>query len=318
VRRGRGVAPAAVPDTQRLRAWSGSAELLLVVVVVLWSLNFPLLKYALSAGFDPLAFTALRWVFAALALTATTLVLERTVRVHRRHVLRIAVIIGGSFALNQLAFVYAMTSAPATTVAVLFGLFPVFVALIGHVSGRRLRRRQWIAVGLSCLGAALVAVGAGGSSSTDVFAIALGLGNAFLFALFVALVSPVLRMYSPLRVNAVLALVCAALLSLVALHSLISGSWTPQELAAWLALAYMVVSIVLGNVMWLRAVDAVGPSKASVYANLQPFAGAALAFVLLSEHVTLVQLLGGAVIFGSMMLAQSKAASDRAGPPVTS
>jgi hypothetical protein len=39
---------------------------------------------------------------------------------------------------------------------------------------------------------------------------------------------------------------------------------------------------------------------------------------LLSEHVTLVQLLGGAVIFGSMMLAQSKAASDRAGPPVTS
>jgi drug/metabolite transporter (DMT)-like permease len=307
-----------VADTLRLRARTGSAELRLLVVVVLWSLNFPLLKYALSVGFDPLAFTALRWAFAALALTATTLVLERTVRVHRRHVLRLAVIVGGSFALNQLAFVYAMTSAPATTVAVLFGLFPVFVALIGHVSGRRLRKRQWIAVALSCLGAALVALGARGSSGTDVFAIALGLVNAFLFAVFVALVSPVLRTYSALRVNAVLALVCAALLSLAALYSLTSGSWTPQEVAAWFALAYMVVSIVLGNVMWLRAVDAVGPSKASIYANLQPFVGAALAFALLSEQVTLVQIVGGAVIFGSMMLAQSKAASERVGPPVAS
>jgi drug/metabolite transporter (DMT)-like permease len=305
IRDRRGRLPTAVAFRGALPRQMAGAEVLLIVVVALWSLNFPLLKYALDSGFDPLVFAGLRWIGAALALTCITLAVERSIGVRRKHVVRLAVVIGGIFALNQVSFVYSMTAAPASTIAVLFGLFPVFVALTGRLTGTRLRRRQWYAVALSSLGAALVAVGAGGGSGTGPLAVGLGLANALLFAVFVALVAPVLRAYSAFRINAVLSLACAALLAVIGLQHVLDGGWAPHELAAWLALGYMMLSIVLGNVLWLRAVDAVGPNKASVYANLQPFVGAALAFALLSESVTVVQLVGGMAIFLSMVLAQS-------------
>jgi len=61
---------------------------------------------------------------------------------------------------------------------------------------------------------------------------------------------------------------------------------------------------VLTNILWFRAVDRVGPSRATLVANLQPFIAAVIALVLLSETMTWIQVLGGLLIGGGILLAR--------------
>jgi drug/metabolite transporter (DMT)-like permease len=61
--------------------------------------------------------------------------------------------------------------------------------------------------------------------------------------------------------------------------------------------------LVITNLLWFTAIDRVGPSRASLFANLQPFLAAIIALVLLSEPITTVQVIGGVAIAGGIVLA---------------
>ena len=55
----------------------------------------------------------------------------------------------------------------------------------------------------------------------------------------------------------------------------------------WVAFAFAVVGpLVLTNVLWFTAIDRVGPSRASLFANLQFFLAAVFGVILLSETIT--------------------------------
>ena len=55
----------------------------------------------------------------------------------------------------------------------------------------------------------------------------------------------------------------------------------------WLAFAFAVVGpLFLTNILWFTAIDRVGPSRATLFANLQPFFAVLFALVLLTEHLT--------------------------------
>jgi len=65
--------------------------------------------------------------------------------------------------------------------------------------------------------------------------------------------------------------------------------------------------LVLTNVLWFRALGGIGPARATLIANLQPFAAALIALVLLSERMTALQVVGGLLIGGGILLARRPA-----------
>ena len=72
----------------------------------------------------------------------------------------------------------------------------------------------------------------------------------------------------------------------------------------WLGFAFAVVGpLVLTNVLWFTAVHRVGPARASLFANLQPFLAAIFAVVLLSEPLSGWQIGGGVLIGAGILLA---------------
>src|SRR5439155_6508509 len=106
-----------------------AADLMLLVTVVIWSLNFTVTKYVLNHGFKPLAYGGVRFGAAALLFTGVTYARERSFRVRRPDVLHIvAAAIVGIF-LNQVAFVYGTKLTTAATVALVFGTMPILTAL---------------------------------------------------------------------------------------------------------------------------------------------------------------------------------------------
>jgi drug/metabolite transporter (DMT)-like permease len=54
--------------------------------------------------------------------------------------------------------------------------------------------------------------------------------------------------------------------------------------------------LVVTNILWFTAIARVGPSRASLFANLQPFFAVIFALLLLSEHMTAIQVVGGVAI----------------------
>ncbi len=75
----------------------------------------------------------------------------------------------------------------------------------------------------------------------------------------------------------------------------------------WIGFAFAVLGpLVITNLLWFTAIDRVGPSRASLFANLQPFLAALVALVLLSEPITTVQIVGGIAIAGGILLTSGR------------
>jgi drug/metabolite transporter (DMT)-like permease len=123
---------------------------------------------------------------------------------------------------------------------------------------------------------------------------------------------PLVRHYSPYRISAIALLAGAVPALLTALPQLRDQDWNLPPLV-WAGFAFAVVGpLVVTNVLWFTAIDRVGPSRATLVANLQPFLAALFAVVLLSETMTVVQVLGGVTIAVSLVLARRRPAVEPA------
>jgi len=73
----------------------------------------------------------------------------------------------------------------------------------------------------------------------------------------------------------------------------------------WLLYAFAIVGpLVVANLLWFGGISRVGPSRASVFANLQPFMAAIFSLLILSEPITRLQIAGGLLIAGAILLSR--------------
>ena len=285
-----------------------TADLMLLATVSLWALNFTVSKYILDHGFHPLAYSSIRYSCAALIFAAITLAWEGSLRIARRDA---AMIVLGATVLfaNQLSFVYALRFTTATTVALIFGTLPIFTALLARGSGvEHLPLRFWAAAGLSFAGVTLVALGSGGNLSANLKGDMLALSGSATWAAYSVAIGPLMRRYSPFRLSAVFLLAAAVALVAAGSRQLADQSFHFGALV-WVGFVFAVLGpLVITNLLWFTAIGRVGPSRAALFANLQPFIAALVALVLLSEPITTVQIVGGVGIAGGIALASRRGA----------
>jgi drug/metabolite transporter (DMT)-like permease len=284
-----------------------TAYALLLATVVLWALNFTVAKYILEHGFHPLAFAALRYGAAGLVFTAITVPRERALGFARADVPLVLACVP-VLILNQLGFVYALRLTTAATVALIFGTIPIFTGALASAFGlERLGRRFWLASLVSFGGVALVALGEPGGLAPNVKGDALALLTAATWAAYSVVIAFLMPRYSPYRVSALVLLGVAVALVAAGGRQVATQSFS-LDWTVWLAFAFAVLGpLVLTNVMWFTAIDRVGPSRAALFANLNPFLAAAIAVVALSERVTAVQVVGGCAIAAGIALARRRA-----------
>ena len=280
-----------------------AAEAMLVGTVTLWAFNFTVSKYILDKGFHPLAYSSVRYAAAALIFFAFTIAIEGTVRLARTDVV-LAAFATFALLLNQLCFIYSLRFTTATTVALLFGTLPIFTALVARGTGiERQALRFWLAALLSFGGVALVAAGSGGKLSADLKGDALAVGATATWAAYSVTIAPLMRRYSPFRLSAVFLLAVSVPLFALGASQVEHQRWHFGALV-WIGFAFAVLGpLVLTNFLWFTAIDRVGPSHASLFANLQPFLAAVIALIVLSESITSLQVAGGLALAGGILLA---------------
>jgi drug/metabolite transporter (DMT)-like permease len=278
---------------------------MVLATVVFWAFNFTVTRYAVTHGFQPLAYAALRFSAAALLFSGITYGFERSLRFRARDALFLAGAALVGIYVSTVSFMYAIDLTNASTVGLIFGSLPIVTAIFASVLGvERLPRSFWVAAAISFLGVALIAAG----SETEVSANLLGNLLAFLAAatwgFYSVAIVPLLRRYSVWRLSAGALAVGAIPLVVAAIPQLLDQRWN-LEWPVWGALLFAVlVPLVLTNFLWFTAIERVGPSRATLATNLQPFLAAIFAVALLSEEVAWIQVIGGVAIGAALVLAR--------------
>jgi drug/metabolite transporter (DMT)-like permease len=286
-----------------------------LALVVLSTVAFGLLpilgKAAYGAGVRPLPLLAWRYAIAALVFT----LLRRSPAPPLPTRLRLWAI-GGVFVGNSVAYFMALTTVPASTVALLLYSYPVIVAVLAAAAGlERLTVRSLVAALLAFSGCALTAAGGLGLAGL------LGAGPGVLFALLAAFVYAcyliLVARFAP-RVPAEdvarhLAQVSAVVCLVLALGG--DGLALPAAARAWLpVVGIALVCTVLALHTFLAGMARVGPTRASVVSSLEVIVTLALAFAFLGERLGPWQWLGAVLILGAVLL-QNLGALTRLRPP---
>jgi drug/metabolite transporter (DMT)-like permease len=281
-----------------------SVDLILGATILIWAFNVTVTRYVLTHGFKPLAYGAIRYAAAGLLAVAVAYVLEHSLRVGGRRTLLLIGLAATFLLINQVSFVYALKLTTASTVSLILGTTPIFTAIVSSILGvERLTKPFWIATAIGFAGVALVAIGSGGSLSSDLGGDLLAIALAASWACYSVLIAPLMRRYSPYRISAVV--LCVMLVPFLGISAPQLGDQDYGALPAlvWFCLAYAIVGpLFLTNLLWFTAVHRVGAARATLFANIQPFVAAVFAYVILSEHLRWLQVVGGLTILAGILL----------------
>jgi drug/metabolite transporter (DMT)-like permease len=139
--------------------------------------------------------------------------------------------------------------------------------------------------------------------------------TAATWAAYSVLIAQLVRNYSPYRISALV--LAIGWIPLAATSSLqVSHQHWSLGTTVWLLFAYAVVGpLFLTNILWYGAVGKVGPARATLFANLQPFVAGLIAVLVLSEHLDVAEIAGGALIFVGILLERRAHAAREAEVP---
>ncbi|MGH3002752.1 MAG: DMT family transporter [Gaiellaceae bacterium] len=284
-----------------MRRWAPHpVDLMLLGTVLLWALNATVTRYVLTHGFRPLSYATIRYGVAVLLFWAFTYARERTFRFSLRDA-KLVVLAAIAIFCNQLCFVYSVDLTSAATVTLFLGTTPIFIGLIVSAIGlERLGRTFWAATAISFVGVGFVASGSGGFSG-HIVGDGLAVLTAVTWAVYSVAVTPLMRRYSPFRISAVVLLLGWIPLAIAGAKQTAAQTFHFGVLT-WLGFAFAVVGpLFLTNLLWFTAMDRVGPSRASLFSNLQPLFGVGFALLLLGERLSRWEIVGGAAILFAVL-----------------
>jgi drug/metabolite transporter (DMT)-like permease len=203
-------------------------------------------------------------------------------------------------------FFAALERIDASLLSLMLYTFPAMVAVAAIVLGReRADSRRLGALGLASGGLVLVLASAK-AGSLDPIGTALALTAAVVYTTYILVSEGVVGRVTPRVLSA---LVCTGAAVSLTAGSALLGELRPGELTAagwgWLA-CLALVSTVAAVSLFFAGLQRVGPTTASIISTAEPVVTVLLAFLVFGELLGPVQLVGGALVLGAVLMLASR------------
>jgi drug/metabolite transporter (DMT)-like permease len=211
------------------------------------------------------------------------------------------------------AYFAALKRLDASLLSLLLYTFPAMVTVAAIALGReRANRRTAAALVLASAGLTLVLAGAA-AGALEPLGTALGISAAVVYSTYVLTSATVAERIGPLVLSA---LVCTGAATTLTLGGAAGGDLHPGDVSAagfgWLA-GIAVVSTVGAVSLFFAGLQRVGPTTASILSTAEPLTTVGLAFLAFGESLSPVQLAGGALVLGAVLVLSAPAGPARAG-----
>ncbi len=290
-------------SSQRLKA-----EVLLIIVVVIWGANYPLAKFGLS-GIHPFIFNAVRYVTAAIFMWIVTVAGRPPVKVEKKDLPNLLGTGMVASVIYQVIFIIGLSMSTAGNSAVILSTSPLWTVILhAWMYREKVRAQMWIGTVLSIAGVILIILGSGqkvGFGSEQFLGDCILLVAAALWGLSTNLQKPLLRFYSATHLTLILMVIGAIGLSVIAIpfvpETFRSNPGWEFILAAVLSGAF---SIGIGNLLWSFGVKVLGPNRTANFNNLVPVLALVFSYFTLHEGFLPVQFAGAAVTILGVWIAR--------------
>lgn len=254
-------------------------------------------KVAYADGADVLTVLAVRFAVAGVCMLA--LAVARGAQLPRGRTLAALMALGGvGYVAQALAYFSALTMASAGLVALLLYVYPAIVTVAAAlIFGERLTPLKVAALVVALTGTALTLGDIGGGRPLG---IVLALAAAVAYATYILVSSRVVPRAGAIPAATVVMLAAAAVLGTAVA---IAGPSVPQTLQGWGAIGGLaLVSTVVAMVTFFAGLQRIGPADASTVSTVEPVVTVALAALVLHESLSVVQLIGGALIVAAVVV----------------
>lgn len=287
-------------------AFSRGDALRALAVVVIWGLNFVVMKLGLQS-LSPWLLGALR--FAAAALPFVWFV--RPPPLPWRFIAGYGLVQGlGQFGFLFLGLQLGMTAGMASVVMQTQALFTLMLAL--PLLGERARTRQWLGVGVALAGLVLIGAAHGeGPGQMTLAGFVLTLSAAFMWAVsnLVARRASQVARYEPFPFvvwSSVFPIVPFALIALVVDGpAQVVGQLAGMDTRAWFAVLYLALgATLLAYSLWTRLLQRHAAARVTPFSLLVPVVGLWAAWAAFGEWPAALQWLGVAAVIAGLLVNQ--------------
>ncbi len=287
-----------------------------LLAVICWATMGPFAKYAFDY-FPSDAYLGLRPLIAAIGGFAALLIRGKSVRISRASLPRFFLCGAIGFALTQTTYVKSLDMTSVSHHAVLISTTPLLAAIVMPAFQRR-RPHGLVLFGslLGFVGVAMLVSGAGSEGST-VAGDLLALASAVIWIGVVVWPLPLMARYDVEVANAWLFAMSLIVIIPITSPALVDVARNPPNWIAWAAVIYGgLIGILLGNILWFKAIQQSGVDRILVYQYLPPVLTLAMALVFLGERITLGQAIGSVLILGGVVIVQRSAERKPLAEPV--
>lgn len=292
-------------DHPHHRVWV--TDLLLLLMATIWGVNFSVVKFGMQF-MEPLAFNGVRVLLAAVVLLTIVRVRGLPLPPRRQTLMLLGLGVLGN-GVYQVFFVEGISRTRAGNASLVMAAGPAIIAGFGRLHGvEKVHARGYAGIALSVLGIAIVMSGTAAAShgTASLLGDLLILGGATAWAAYSVMLKPLTHEVDGLQVSALTIVGGAVPLLAVASPAIARTAWTALPIDAWFAVAYSgVLALVVAYLIWYRGIKLIGPTRTSMYGNLQPVIAVLVAWAVLNEVPTLAQGVGAAAVMAGLLLTRA-------------
>ena len=283
----------------RERNHSAFIEISLLAVVVIWAVNYPVIKYGL-AGLNPFIFNSVRYITASVIAVLPFLWHYKWRRIAKEDVQSITRAGIVASVAHQVMFIAGMSMTTAGNAVILLSTSPLFTVILdAKLKREKVKNAVWAGMIVSLTGIVLIIIGSGkkvGFGGNELVGDFICLGASAVWALNNNLQKPILQRYDVAQFALIQFVIGAAGLSVIAtpwaLHTDFSAVHWKYYGAAVVS---GVFAIGIAYFIWSYGIKIIGPGRTANFGNLVPVIAFVVSYFTLNEILFPIQIVGAAV-----------------------
>ncbi len=289
-------------------------EALLVLMSVIWGMNFTVMKYGTDV-LDPLAYNGVRLAIGSVVMYA--ILRFRGMPTLPWADIRGLMLLGAlGTGLYQLFFISGLAMTRAGTASLVVASSPAIIAIVGKAMGvETVSRKAVWGITLSIAGIAFVILSSAGTNDGDSSMLGdlLVLGSVVCWAFYTHLMRPYTHRVDGMQI-ATWALIGGTIpVVIIAMPAILRTNWATVVPLTWGAILYSGIgSMGIAYLFWYRGVRVIGSTRTAMYSNLQPIVTLAASWPLLGEQPTILQGIGASAVLGGLLLTRQPSAPEPA------
>ncbi len=289
---------------QRIIWW---AVLLPIAAVLIWSLNIVITRYV-TEFIEPMSISFYRWVLAWLLLTPFMWQSAWQQRqLIQTYAFKLATLSAFGMLLYQGLAYSAAHYTTATNMGLINAFIPIFTIFVGMLILKELPNRYAVVGSILSFMGLLYVIGQG--SWTAVLHLGQHTGDLMMLlaVFFYAFYGVFLKKWQLALPLMLMLYVQVSFAVLYHIPVIFYVGLDPLTLDNVMSVVYAgIFPSLLAPLLWMKAIQQLGPNRTSIFMNLMPIFTAMIAYFWLKEAWTIYHSLGGIIILSAVLLAQKK------------